>query len=688
MWKKASIGFRLNCMIVLLLCLTCVALIAINATLSRRALENEIRNRTLPAMASEVVAAVDRQLVAPATTLEAMARHPLFVNWIERGEDPADIPLIFQASKTIAQMHNAGGVNVVLRKSLDYLELSGGKENIKKVDPQIDGWFFDFEKSGAPLWVNIHAPNDPHYPNLAFINRRIDDGKGGFLGIVSVGMTVQEFNEHLAAMRIGEKGATFLVRKNGEIMLHPDSSLNGKQLADLPGFSDAAREALRQRAATFDTVDGKGEKILVATREIPILDAVVFTEANTSELLREVNQAWLYSALAGLVILILGFALSTLFVRTITRPLERLIRYAGDVSSGRRTALPKDSGGEIGELLASINSMVESIDERVKEIEDKSAEAERQTALANEALRSSQEKEHQVGDLVGTMLRVSREAEAIAEEVAGSSRQCAHELETVGRTITENDERLVKVVEAMHRMQESVDIMTRSASTAADSAVNARAGAGKGEQTLGQAIAAIDTVSRQTDQLRGRLESLGDKAASIGQILTVITDIADQTNLLALNAAIEAARAGDAGRGFAVVADEVRKLAEKTMHATQEVDQNITAIRQAASASIEGMADTLQGVQDATRLARESGEELRAIVGAVDESASRVDDIAHAAGEQSTTTREVILAVEDSHATTSHTIDDMEHVSRSVQSLASRAGDLRRLVEELAASGK
>lgn len=112
MWKKTGIGFRLNSMIVVLLLLTCISVIVINAVFSRNALEKEIVSRTLPAMASEVVAAVDRQLVSPATTLEAMASHPMLVQWIMNGEDQNQVPLIFQSSRNVAKLHNAGGANV------------------------------------------------------------------------------------------------------------------------------------------------------------------------------------------------------------------------------------------------------------------------------------------------------------------------------------------------------------------------------------------------------------------------------------------------------------------------------------------------------------------------------------------------------------------------------------------------
>lgn len=106
------------------------------------------------------------------------------------------------------------------------------------------------------------------------------------------------------------------------------------------------------------------------------------------------------------------------------------------------------------------------------------------------------------------------------------------------------------------------------------------------EQT-GFVVNSIDNIQQMSGNIQNDTVSLNNSVSSIAQIINLIKDISDQTNLLALNAAIEAARAGDHGRGFAVVADEVRKLAERTQKATQEVEINISGLKQNSMAMTE-----------------------------------------------------------------------------------------------------
>lgn len=133
------------------------------------------------------------------------------------------------------------------------------------------------------------------------------------------------------------------------------------------------------------------------------------------------------------------------------------------------------------------------------------------------------------------------------------------------------------------------------------------------QQATDRAHAQVAMVQSRTQDIRNSIKassstiySLSASTEKIGEIAKVINGIADQTNLLALNAAIEAARAGEFGRGFSVVADEVRKLAERTSHATHEINQMISAVQDKARDAVAIMEQGACGMEEGLRLAEES----------------------------------------------------------------------------------
>ena len=280
---------------------------------------------------------------------------------------------------------------------------------------------------------------------------------------------------------------------------------------------------------------------------------------------------------------------------------------------------------------------------------------------------------------------VAASARDIANGVSSASESLAARVEQSSKGAAMQRDRVAETATAMTEMNTSVMEVARSASEASNMAGGARSRAQEGAGVVEKVVESIVLVDNHADALKKGMADLGKQADGIGQIISVINDIADQTNLLALNAAIEAARAGEAGRGFAVVADEVRKLAEKTMQATREVGEVITGIQKGTYENIQRVEKATGAIDSATDLARQAGERLAAIVSLVDNTAGQVHSIAAASEEQSSASNEINQALDEVSRISDESSVVMHSAAEAVEGLARQADTLRGLIERLQA---
>lgn len=342
------------------------------------------------------------------------------------------------------------------------------------------------------------------------------------------------------------------------------------------------------------------------------------------------------------------------------RQIESLINRAVEgqlderIDTGRYSGFMRSLGDGVNKMLDAVVSPLREC----KRVLQRAAEKDLTQAMDGEYQGEFAVLQEAINSTILNLRRTLGEIRASSGSISTAASEIAQGNTDLSQRTEEQAASLEETASSMEQLTSTVKQNADNAREANQLATSARDQAEKGGDVVGKAISAMAEINTSSKK--------------IADIIGVIDEIAFQTNLLALNAAVEAARAGEQGRGFAVVASEVRNLAQRSAGAAKEIK---TLIK-----------DSVEKVQDGSRLVDESGRTLQEIVNNVKKVSDIIAEIAAASLEQSSGIEQVNKAVAHMDEATQQNAALVEEAAAASESLDEQAQGLNRMVADFRVS--
>lgn len=299
-----------------------------------------------------------------------------------------------------------------------------------------------------------------------------------------------------------------------------------------------------------------------------------------------------------------------------------------------------------------------------------------QIASANLSEKMDITSRDELGELMCTLTNMQNRLVCMIGSVADASTSInkrSGELEEQMNQVAEQSfaqqSSVESVAAATEEFSQSVQEVAANASDAAVAAKESQELVNKSNQNINQSMEATTRVVDAVQASNKTMELLNQSIVKIGDICSVIADIASQTNLLALNAAIEAARAGEQGRGFAVVADEVRKLAERTTASTSDINSTVGEIQEVTKEAVQSM--------------NLAAEEVENGIGKLRESVAGLENITKSSSHVSSMSRQISDASQQQGVASEEVASNMQRVTDLINRNAENAVSAKKATERL-----
>ncbi len=312
---------RLITLICLLLFAGFMAVSLLNYYVSKSAIRDALISRELPLTSDNVYSEIQKDLVRPVFISSMMAHDTFLRDWVLGNE--RDVSQVSRYLQEIKDKYAAVSSFFVSEQSRNYYYGNGILKQIKPQEPR-DAWYFRVRAMQRPYEINVDPDMANHDTMTIFINYRVYDYQGSFIGATGVGLTVDSVKKLIENYRQRYQRDIYFVNPAGTIVLHsPNRTIPETNIRKIEGLAALADTILARANGSFQFRANHQEHLL-NVRFIPELNWYIFVEKIGDQELSELRRTLLLDLGIGLFITLFMLFLVNISINYYQRRLEEM----------------------------------------------------------------------------------------------------------------------------------------------------------------------------------------------------------------------------------------------------------------------------------------------------------------------------------------------------------------------------
>lgn len=280
-----------------------------------------VAEETLPLTSDNIYSEIQRDLLR-SILISSLMSHDTFVrDWTLGGEENPES--IIRYLKEIQQKYDTITAFFVSDRTLNYYHPTG---IIKTIDPNnpADNWYFRVRKMNDPYEINIDTDTADRSRVSIFVNYRVNDYNGNYIGVTGVGLSVDAVAELIETYQKRYGRQIYFVDREGAVTLHGSGFDGAEKIHKRAGLGSRALQILTSPSTSFTYTRDDGHTIYVNTRLVPEFDWYLIVEQDEYAAEARIQNTLVINILVSLGITMLVLVIAHFTVRSYQRRLEEM----------------------------------------------------------------------------------------------------------------------------------------------------------------------------------------------------------------------------------------------------------------------------------------------------------------------------------------------------------------------------